>query len=719
VFVPTGKNGIFLKKITEYAEQTTPKGSPKHNKLWTSVRGIRRATLESMWRDDLDLIPQNDVKVLCEIWLRVTDKNYLAIEKRFREIAAHIGIEVELNKLLCFPELLILLVRASYDNLCELIEESPDLAEIRRAKKTARDFLELENKVQAARVEALKARLNITDTNVAVCILDTGVNNGHPLLAPVLRDEDCHTINPDWGTADRGGHGTLMCGTATFGDIVECLSSEASIIVKHRLESVKILPNSGKNDPDMYGYLTIQAISRAETQAPERIRIGCMAVSTEDGRDKGRPTSWSAAIDKLSSGYDDSDDGNRRLMIVSAGNVAQSQWSKYPKSNTSYSIHDPGQSWNALTVGSITTKCFLSDENLGDCQLLAQPNQLSPFSSTSCSWEKNKWPIKPEIVLEGGNLLQDPDGLISNDPALSLLSTGHQPRKSLFDSINATSASTALAARMAAQVQARYPDAWPETIRALLVHTADWSEERQLLPVNENGESNRGDYRKLLRSCGYGLPNFNRALESAANSLTMISEAKIQPYKKRENSSGYATKHMHLYQLPWPKEELLQLGEISATLRITLSYFVEPSPGERGWKDRYRYQSYGLRFDVNRSRESLENFEVRLNKAALAEEDENVARSGDSRRWTIGAQTRDVGSIHSDRWKGTAAQLATCNYIGVYPVIGWWRERHWLGRWNEEARYSLIVSIETPSEEVDIYTPVTFQPEIRIIPPTA
>jgi len=34
-------------------------------------------------------------------------------------------------------------------------------------------------------------------------------------------------------------------------------------------------------------------------------------------------------------------------------------------------------------------------------------------------------------------------------------------------------------------------------------------------------------------------------------------------------------------------------------MRITLSYFVEPSPGEVGWKDRYRYASHGLRFELN------------------------------------------------------------------------------------------------------------------------
>ena len=36
---------------------------------------------------------------------------------------------------------------------------------------------------------------------------------------------------------------------------------------------------------------------------------------------------------------------------------------------------------------------------------------------------------------------------------------------------------------------------------------------------------------------------------------------------------------------------------------------------------------------------------------------------------------RNLGSIHSDVWHGTAADLAERDYIAVYPVICWWRER--------------------------------------------
>ncbi len=705
VFIPSGKQENFLKKIRKYAEEDTKKGKPKNADLIQSVEDMRLAVLESFWRDDPSLLPQGTAAVWCEIWLRGTDDD---VEQRFRETATALNMDVQARSLR-FPERTVLLGRTTRAQLANLIESSPDIAELRRAKETARFFLELGNKDQTEWVNDLRSRLRVNpDTTVAVCVLDTGANNGHALLQPVLADADCHAVNPDWGVNDHQGHGTLMCGVAAFGDLTDALQHSHPLRVDHCLESAKILPPRGANDPDLYGDVTIQGMYRAAIQAPDRNRIGCMAVTSEDGRDQGRPSSWSAAIDKLTSGYDDD---TRRLFIVSAGNIAEQRiWADYPQNNLKYSVHDPGQSWNALTVGAYTEKAMLSDPDLQDHIPLAQPGELSPFSSTSHAWD-GKWPIKPDIVLEGGNVAHDPDGFISEHDDLSLLSTGHQPTQRQFDAINATSAAAAQAAWMAARIQARYPEAWPETIRGLMIHSAEWpiALKRQFLSANGRREYPKSDYGRLLRICGYGVPNLAKALACASNSLTLISEAEIQPYTKKDGRSDCSTKDMHLHRLPWPREVLLALGEIPVALRVTLSYFIEPGPGEVGWKDKYRYASFGLRFGLNSQGETEEAFMKRLNKAARDEGEGRPDTDSGSERWLIGSNSRDKGSVHSDVWEGMAADIASCNLIGVYPVIGWWRERSWLGRWDRKARYSLIVSLHTPDENIDIYTPVAVQ----------
>jgi hypothetical protein len=142
-------------------------------------------------------------------------------------------------------------------------------------------------------------------------------------------------------------------------------------------------------------------------------------------------------------------------------------------------------------------------------------------------------------------------------------------------------------------------------------------------------------------------------------------------------------------------------------MRVTLSYFVEPSPGEVGWQDRYRYASYALRFELNGPGESETDFVQRVN-AKARDDDERPGTSGPGDRWCLG-DYRNVGSVHSDIWTGSAVELSASNRLAIHPAVGWWRERHHLGRWNRKARYSLLVSIHLPGHNVDIYTPVAVQ----------
>ncbi len=50
-------------------------------------------------------------------------------------------------------------------------------------------------------------------------------------------------------------------------------------------------------------------------------------------------------------------------------------------------------------------------------------------------------------------------------------------------------------------------------------------------------------------------------------------------------------------------------------MRVTLSYFIEPNPSERGFSARYRYESHGLRYDVKRPAESGADFRARIKRA--------------------------------------------------------------------------------------------------------
>ena len=242
-----------------------------------------------------------------------------------------------------------------------------------------------------------------------ICILDTGVNIGHPLLVQSLNVDDLHTNEPAWGVADQAGHGTEMAGLAVWGDLTHSLASSDPVVVTHRLESVKILPHNGGNIGRHHGNLTLEAVARPEVSAPYRQRVFSMAITAKDNRDQGKPSAWSATLDRLASDVD-GEGLIPRLIIVSGGNIDDiNAWGGYPFSNSTDSIHDPGQAWNILTVGAYTEKTNITEADTQGYSAVAPSGGLSPFSTTSRTWKKH-WPLKPDVVFEGGNVAKDTFG---------------------------------------------------------------------------------------------------------------------------------------------------------------------------------------------------------------------------------------------------------------------------------------------------------------------
>jgi hypothetical protein len=307
------------------------------------------------------------------------------------------------------------------------------------------------------------------------------------------------------------------------------------------------------------------------------------------------------------------------------------------------------------------------------------------------------WPTKPDVVFEGGNVAHDGPTIDFPVADLCLLSTYYKPAERSFTLSWATSAATAQVARIAAMIRAEYPDLSPEAVRALIVHSSEWT---RAMEAHLRGAGGKRARAKLVRRYGFGVPSLDRALRSANDALTLVVQAEIRPFvdgKMRE---------MHLYELPWPKAVLEELGQTPVRLRVTLSYFIEPNPGRRGWTRKHRYASHGLRFEVKSPTETVDEFRKRLNQRALEEDEGRPPTAGDAAGWFLGEQTRNKGSIHSDMWVGTAADLAERGVVGIYPVSGWWKEQPKRDRSQFGAHYALMVGLETEAEEIDIWTPV-------------
>ena len=509
--------------------------------------------------------------------------------------------------------------------------------------------------------------------------------------------------------ADMNGHGTQMAGIAGYGDLFNCLASKESISISHSLESVKLL-GSRQNDPQLYGDYTKRSVALAEYSHPEKNRAVCLAITAESTAKKtedGRPSSWSAAIDAMAAGVDD---GTKRLILVSAGNVQLTEYNgnTYPEANYIHRVEDPAQAWNALTVGASTSLTTIDSPYLDGYQPITSAGMLSPFSATSRIWD-SKWPIKPEILCEGGNAAINAAGSVDTCDSLCVLTSFYRPTERLFTTTNATSAAVAKASWMAAEIMSMYPSCWPETVRALMIASARWSD--HMFESFCRDVTKKGEVQKLLRTCGYGIADLDRARYCAENAVNMIIEEEIQPFEKRTGYCGFAK--MHLHELPWPRDLLLSMGAEPVEMRVVLSYFVEPGPGEIGFNDRYRYPSCGLRFDVNQTGESREQFAHRVNQQMNTDQPLDVG-TNDTDRWLIGVKGRTTGSLHCDIWQGTAAELSDSNYVAVYPTSGWWKTRRNLNRQDSKVRYSLVVTLSTPSIEAKLYTEISNAISIRI-----
>lgn len=698
----------FLLRLEQYAADRTAKGKPRHEGLVANMAAIRSAVLRDLWTSRGE--PPEEGRFWWELWIRRTNDGV----DRLRAWASARQILI-VDDLLRLDQRDVLLVQCSWGELEQLPFTAVPLAEVRLAP-TADSALDLDSSDQDILLRDLSERLRFVGDGSAcasVCVLDTGVLHGHLLLAIATSDEDVHTIFPSGSTADDHGHGTQMAGLALFGPLDPLLTSSRPVVLRHRLESVRLHGRvESESRSERFPLNTVRAVSLPEIAAPRRRRSFALAITANDG-DGSLPSTWSVAIDAMAAGVDIDvqenavellgapDGDSSRLFLIAAGNRQDLEHDAYLDRCDLALIHEPAQAWNALTVGAYTNMDVLpSDPTLKGWEAVGSVGDLSPYSSTGVQLAA-QWPNKPDICMEGGNYIHDGAGFASSHWSMSPLTTGHQDVVALTD-MRDTSAATAQAARLAALVHAEYPQFWPETTRGLLVHSAEWTS-----PMRSaiTGANSKAQQRAMLRRYGWGVPSEEAVLRSARDSVTLIVQDEFQPFY----GNDFAMREFRLHELPWPEDALRDLGSATVTVRITLSYFVEPNASRRGWRRKFAYQSHGLRFDMRRPLETTAAFVRRVNLDAERDEDGNVTDATGASNWLVGPTNRNRGSLHADIWTGSAVELAECGVVAVHAVGGWWKNNRRKDRIDLPVRYALLISLTTDAVEADIYAPIAAQ----------
>ncbi len=254
VFVPDGKLQDLVKKVEAYQSRRTDRnGKPRDSRdLINTIENITLASLRALWTDADEAFPaEADEPFWWEAWLSVRGNRDRAV-REFMDMAAVSGMSTS-STYVKFPERTVVLARADLRRMRDALPVLTTVAELRRAKDTAAFFTGLVPHEERRWVDDLVARTTFagaSDAAPRVCVVDTGINRGHPLLAGAIDTADMSTIRPDWGIADTAGHGTGIAGLSLYGDLTEPLASSEPVRLEHRLESSKLLAEAGGNSGD-------------------------------------------------------------------------------------------------------------------------------------------------------------------------------------------------------------------------------------------------------------------------------------------------------------------------------------------------------------------------------------------------------------------------------------------------------------------------------------
>lgn len=669
---------------------------PRNFRLFESGAAIRATTLRDLWTDALERYPRSIERTKWEVWTRK------GFQDSFTSAIGRLGLE-QVGRPTEFVETVVRNIVASPVELQRVVQGSAAVVELRSASSFIADFFDLMPEEKAKTVEDISRRvLPAWPPAPRVTMLDTGVNRAHPLLDRSLPADKCYTIEPAWGTTDRQGHGTKMAGLALYGDLSDVAQSTSLIALQASLESVVVTAPQAAGDIPAR-----DAMQRAvEIVEQERHpRIFCLAQTAQGEADDGRPTSTSAVLDKLAYG----DGVSTRLFCAAVGNVRRTetepyQVADYDDFNARYGVESPAQALNALSVGAVSLK------DHGNDRLLAPVGDLMPTSRTATSWTGSH-AAKPDIVMEGGNFYVDDLGLYAHPSPdhLVMTTSRNAPANPLAMSCE-TSAATALTSGLAARLLNRYPSYRMETVRGMIVHSAEWTpvmlEHQKSLVSSGVGEADA--WRAILDRYGWGVPNEQRLFSSASNALTLIAEDELYPYErptKNGELQAIRLRQMKYFRLPWPADVLRALGNVPAELRCTLSYFVEPDPHAAS-RDRAneRYASHRLKMDVKRFGEGHGHAQTRFN--IFAPDDGSTPGSIHDNGWLFSGSVQR-GTLIQDIWRGPAYMLAERDGVSIAPIRGWWGDMPDLDNYERTVRFSLIVSIRTPETSGDLMIDVS------------
>ena len=384
------------------------------------------------------------------------------------------------------------------------------------------------------------------DSAPAVCIIDSGIVEGHPMLADTIANARSKAYPASLGQpvpaagTQAARHGTGVAGVALYGDIARCVTSKIFEPVAS-LVNARILDDDLGLDPDRMPFVR---------EIVEDLTGSCRIFNLSFGLEPSTTalSPYASDLDALAREYN-------AIFIVSAGNLhPQLKYSNpaelpaHPEYllDSEHSVLQPAEALNALTVGSISTT---NDPYPASPTIRGAAGKRSASPFTRCGALRNV--LKPDLVEEGGDLAIDSQlGWSPPNPGLRIPTTGPEfARGRLFTYTEGTSIAAPKVAHLVARVLSTMPDASANLVRALLVNSASFPEGAQSYPKE-----------RAMKLCGFGVPDLDRTLYCTDRRATLYFAGEI------------AIDAVLLFDIPVPPE----LSDSKGPKRITVTVAYDP-----------------------------------------------------------------------------------------------------------------------------------------------
>lgn len=549
------------------------------------------------------------------------------------------------------------------------------------------------------------------ENNCGVLVIDSGVQRGHPLIAPVLGEAEVFpdldnviiTGGPDDGDEKTGGHGTGVSGIAIYGDINRSIK-ERSFEPKAWLFSARVTNENNEYDPDslLENQLAdaIQYFTQNYTNCKViNISLGDTRLVFRDGQKQFR---LAAKIDEIAYELQ-----HRNLIfVISAGNSyydtdsGEQFLTDYPNYlfGSQARIIEPATSAIALTVGSLSLgsgSLQYSDD--------AQRNAVAKVSVYPSPFTRSGFGvdgmIKPELVDFGGDLVIDRSRVIRNEPGVSILTLAKDYTGSMFRAYCGTSFAAPRVANIAAQLFTQFPNASSNLIRALIVNSATLPTE--IPPALQGDKAKQPN--KRLQIYGYGQPDLLQAKYSTENHVVLLVDNIQIPVGR-----------FHMYEIPPLPEDFLKTRG-TRTLSISLA-FDPPTRPMRG--DSYLGVTMEFNLFKNIDSKNIVSAFINASKTTSTEEFTEISLDELKKKYGSGVcidlfpgtNLRKKGTLQKGKIEISSVARGY-DQKPLYLVVSCSR------KWAKEGeidmqRYGLVASISHSNPQVDLYNQLRLRTQI-------